>query len=131
MKKIAISFVLFIVAVSVFSIDREFIGVWINSEYETSGYVITFTNDKIILNPLVAHSMDDFIEYGTPMEFNLEKDQVSARWADSLGNSWWRRSATISFYLLSDTKLLLILYIETYSDGEINRNERTFILTKK
>jgi len=121
---------IFIIA-NLYGIDQKLIGKWkMNRHPNAKDAVVEFTKDKIFVEVSMIEQVDP-----VAASFLTEKrvelylhDQFFAARSD--GNTYWGYEILISFTLLTDDKLLLILYVSSLSSGKEHYNEMTFILTK-
>jgi len=142
MKKITCLTIVLLLTIGLFAqevkVDPKFIGEWKNAADDSyKKPILTITkNNKVFIDGGTIESLEEFVyeqlkfEWGNyaPFELGLSKNGISAHRSDSM--RFWAYEINVVFHLLSDNKLLLIIYTYHREVDTEDRKEMIFILTK-
>jgi hypothetical protein len=132
-KKAGFCIMLAIISSSLFAIDSRLVGTWYN-DYGRPG--IRFTDDyrAFLYQEMLDDEFSTMANISSQRELLLYNNDISGGIhtvsGDGLGNGYFGYRINISFSLLSDNKLFLIIRYSSYKGDAHYENEHSYLLTK-
>jgi hypothetical protein len=132
-KKAGFCIMLAIISSSLFAIDSRLVGTWYN-DYGRPGIRFTEEYQTFLYQEMLDDEFSTMANISSKRELLLYNNDISGGIhtvsGDGLGNGYFGYRINISFSLLSDNKLFLIVRYSSYKGNARYENEHSYLLTK-